>query len=387
MCTEDKAGEGRSAGNSSLLAITSLVYTNYGDVGRKSTSSTQRQEHPVSSAESTNIPSIACKNETCHLQTVRRSLQTSGISEKAINIISCSWRSGTRKQYGTYIAQWKSFCNKKQISANEPSVGEVLDFLVELFDRGLGYSAINTARCALSTFISIGNYTIGAHPLVIRFLKGVFNQRPTRARHTHIWDVSIVLNALKKMSPANYLSLKELSFKLATLMALISAQRVQTLFMLDIAHMKVHRSSYEFILTDVQKHTRPGHGTQTIEFKAYAPNRKLCIYTYIKEYLNRTKMLRKTNKFFISYQKPYKAISKETLARWIKTSLHKAGIDKNFTAHSTRSAATSAAAETLPIDTILKAADWATDKVFAKYYHKPVVKEKEFAKELLQKAS
>ena len=60
-----------------------------------------------------------------------------------------------------------------------PPVTDVLEFLQELYARGLGYSCLNTARSALSSFIVLdGNVTVGNHPLVQRFLKGVFQTRP-----------------------------------------------------------------------------------------------------------------------------------------------------------------------------------------------------------------
>lgn len=54
-----------------------------------------------------------------------------------------------------------------------------VEILAYLFNQGLGYSAINTTGGALSPvgLISDG-FSVGCHPLVIRFMKGVFNLRP-----------------------------------------------------------------------------------------------------------------------------------------------------------------------------------------------------------------
>jgi hypothetical protein len=61
-----------------------------------------------------------------------------------------------------------------------------------LYNQGLGYSALNTARCALSSFVlPVNNITFGAQPLVIRFMKGIYQQRPSVPRYEHIWDVSV----------------------------------------------------------------------------------------------------------------------------------------------------------------------------------------------------
>ena len=56
--------------------------------------------------------------------------------------------------------------------------------------------------------------------------------------------------------------------------------------------------------------------------------------------------------------KPYRAASKDTIARWIKVSIHKAGVHDNVSAHSTsKSASTSAdAARGVDVVSILKKA-------------------------------
>jgi hypothetical protein len=66
-------------------------------------------------------------------------------------------------------------------------------------------------------------------------------------------------------------------------------------------------------------------------------------------------------------------VTSSTIARWLKILLGKAGMNTEiFKAHSTRSASSSAAA-TAGITTgdILKAADWSSEAVFQKFYHKP----------------
>ena len=104
----------------------------------------------------------------------------------------------------------------------------MLDFLTELCNTGLLYSAINTARSAISTIpVSTGAVSLGSHPLVVRFLRGVYNSRPSLPRYTEIWDVRIVLDKLREMSPASTLALKGLTYKLVMLIGLVSAQKGQ----------------------------------------------------------------------------------------------------------------------------------------------------------------
>ena len=67
-------------------------------------------------------------------------------------------------------------------------------------------------------------------------------------------------------------------------------------------------------------------------------------------------------------------MSKDTVARWIKTTLKHSGIDtEQFTCHSTRSASTSCAeAAGLSLEQIMQAAGWSTSSTFAKFYDKNI---------------
>lgn len=96
----------------------------------------------------------------------------------------------------------------------------------------------------------------------------------------------------------------------------------------------------------------------------------------------RTKDLRgNTTQLFLSFVKPFKAVSKSSIARWVKTVLTDAGISMAiFTPHSTRAASTSQAnRSSVPLDTIMKTAGWSQTSTFAVYYNKPPHKTGEFA--------
>ena len=156
---------------------------------------------------------------------VWQSIQDRGISEAAAKLIMASWGDRTKKQYSTYLTKWQKFCNQRQISHIQPSVVSVLDFLTLLYQQGLTYSAINTARSALSSYITLENGTcVGKHPLVSRLMKGIIQEKPPRPKYTEIRDVSIVLSYLQSLSAVDRLSLKELTLKLLVLILLVSGQ-------------------------------------------------------------------------------------------------------------------------------------------------------------------
>ena len=125
-------------------------------------------------------------------------LQSQGLSSSASDIITQSWRTSTRVQYSSYIKKWMEYCNKREIDPISPSVASGINFLAELYHKGLSYSALNTARSALASVIVLqGNQSFGNHPLVSRFLKGTFTTRPALPKYKEVWDVNTGLEHLK----------------------------------------------------------------------------------------------------------------------------------------------------------------------------------------------
>ena len=130
----------------------------------------------------------------------------------AKDIIMASWRSGTGKQYQSYLSRWESFCKEQGIHHTTATVEIGIDFLASIFQPGLGYSAINTARSALSSVIHTSDHNnFGTHPLVVRLLKGGFQLKPSLPKYSHVWDVGTVLNYLDSLGPASELDLKMLT--------------------------------------------------------------------------------------------------------------------------------------------------------------------------------
>ena len=108
-----------------------------------------------------------------------------------------SWRPATQRVYNTYIHKWKTYAGLNKVSIESPSPTDVCNFLADLFKKGSSYSALNSARSALSAFVpQSGGGAVGNHPLVCRLLKGCFEQRPALPRYTETWDVDIVLGYL-----------------------------------------------------------------------------------------------------------------------------------------------------------------------------------------------
>ena len=283
------------------------------------------------------------------------------------------WRRSTRQQYNVYLKKWIQFCNERRITPLRRDKILVLKFLQKLFKSNLSYSSLNTCRSALSAVFD--KPPIGDTPLISRFMRAVYNQRPNLPKYHDTWQVSTVLEYLRSLSPVKFLSLQQLSLKLATLLALVTGSRVQSIHAMNLDFCEYRDDSIVFHIQSLLKHSRPSNKVSNcITISAYSKDKKICPVFLLKYYIKRTAALRQNNQLFINNSKPHKPISKDTLSRWIKKGINKAGINTaKYSSHSTRSASTSAAAAaSVDITTIMKAAKWSSSCTFSKHYNKPI---------------
>ena len=85
------------------------------------------------------------------------------------------------------------FCSSRGFDPYKATPALALDFMTDLFEQGLGYSAMNTVRSALSQVLhSPTGVSFGELPTVKQFLKGVFQGKPTLPRCSVTWDPAIL---------------------------------------------------------------------------------------------------------------------------------------------------------------------------------------------------
>ncbi|CAG2256276.1 unnamed protein product [Mytilus edulis] len=236
LCLENKDGKGQRNTDSTSLDNATLVYQVDGIVNRQSLNNSNNQKNVNNSSSRQGTSTSENASSDC-LSCVRKLYRKRGLSKQTVNIIMSSWKLG---------------------------------FLTSLFEAGLGYSSLNTARGSLSALgLKCEGHLVGSHPLIIR-----------------------------------------------------------------------------------------------------------------------TKQLRQKNsKLLISYVKPHQDVTKDTIARWIKTVLQRSGIDtKIYGAHSVRSATTSRAKfKAVPIQEILDKAGWTNEKHSLSFItNKKVLTEDVFVSAVLQ---
>lgn len=315
---------------------------------------------------------------------ILEALRLKNIPEESLNICVKSITDSTLSQYNTGLKLWWEFCTNFNINPYNISAPTALQFLTTHFNKGATYGTLNSYRSAIA---QISGPELGQDPGIKRFFRGVHSLRPALPKYTHTWDPSVVLNYIKELNNRD-LNLEFLTKKLCILLALTTAQRVQTLFNIEICNIRNNGTAIEIDISKRIKTSGKNKFQPTLVLPFFHHDINICPATTLLDYVDRTETLRgDTKHLFITYRKPYHKASTQTISRWLKSMLDKCGVDtEQFTAHSTRHAATSAAARKgVNIDRIRLAAGWTeSSSTFANFYNRPLIQKNIFAKKILE---
>ena len=219
-----------------------------------------------------------------------------------------------------------------------------------------------------------------------RFMRGANQTKPPSNKRGYIWDPEIVLEYLENLPMNDELTLAQLTHKLTMLLALATAQRTQTLKALNLDFVTSSPSTVCFNSPDRMKQTAGNRDAPTLYIPLLPERPKICVKTCFEHYKERTKDIRESQQLLVATTNPHKAVTTTTIAGWLRLILAEAGLDeKVFTAHSTRSAASSKAAKFIPIPKVLDAVDWRSESVFRIHYQRPLSTFNDFAKAILTK--
>lgn len=169
VCQNNSEGQGRRDIDCTILEHSKLVSGINENVFKTTTLSDTIGKIAPASEQSASTPSVNKKTSINRLSCVRHHFEQKNCAERKVSILMKYWRNNTSKQFETYVQKWISYSESNHCDTWNPDISFVLDFLASLFDSGLGYSAINTTRLVLSTFLTIDNLPVGKHGLVKRF--------------------------------------------------------------------------------------------------------------------------------------------------------------------------------------------------------------------------
>lgn len=152
------------------------------------------------------------------------------MSPNAVEIMIASLAENTYRQYDCCIRAWIDYCSLKKYDYFDCSVITIIDFLTLTFEKGAKYGTINSYKSALGLILG----PVVNDERIKRFMRGVFRLRPTAPKYSLTWNPNIVLSYLADKWPNESLDLQNLSMKTATLLALVTAHRVQTLSLIKL---------------------------------------------------------------------------------------------------------------------------------------------------------
>lgn len=308
------------------------------------------------------------------------------MTPETIKISIASLADSSLRQYDSALKKWWNFCSLTNTAFFSAEITDILKFLTREFENGASYGTINSLRSAIALILGP---EIGENTNVKRFCKGVSRLRPVRPKYDVTWDPKIVLDFLSKWYPNDTISLQQLSEKLATLLALTTGHRIQTLIAIDIKNITKSEKQIEIKIPAQLKTSGPRKVQPNLILPFYSENPSICVASTLLVYLERSNNLRQNiTNLFISWKKPHKAVTTQSLSRWIKNTLQESGLDTSiFSAYSTRHASTSAANRNgVNIDLIRKTAGWTpASQTFNRFYNLQVTENRDtFAKTILK---
>ena len=185
--------------------------------------------------------------------------------------------------------------------------------------------------------------SLNKHPLINKYMTGIFNLGPPKPKLSFVWDVDILFRYFEQQEDNCLLSDITLTQKLIILLLLLGAHKLSTIKLFSINNMVLNDLSVTFIPTDeVLKHSRKGKPLDKFEYRAYDKDKTLCLIKWLKEYISRRNKYEGliTDQLIITLRKLFKGASIDTMRRWIKYIFI---VNKivNFSPHSCRAASSS----------------------------------------------
>ena len=120
--------------------------------------------------------------------------------------------------------------------------------------------------------------------MMAKFVKGIFSLRPPGVKYFVTWDVGQVFDFLKTWSPAESLSLKQLTLKLVMLAALITAARSSSVNKMNLCFRYFKPNGVLFKVPGPTKCAGPKRPLQNLFLAIFLPDRRLCFVKYLKQY-------------------------------------------------------------------------------------------------------
>ena len=158
------------------------------------------------------------------------------------------------------------------------------------------------------------------------------------------------------------------------LFLILGARRKQALFTINVDNIIFRDSKVILLPNKTLKHTNPNRLLEPLAYHKYKGEEKLCLVNCLQSYLEKRNHLvhDEVRELLITYGKPHKPVSRDSVGRWIINELTNAGVDTTvFKPRSCRSAsANKAKVNGVPTSVILEKGYWKRESTFKKFITK-----------------
>ena len=133
-----------------------------------------------------------------------------------------------------------SFISKSLRHPNIPP--EITDVMLCMYRNDCLYSGLCASRSALSSSITTkGHLKLSDHPLISRYLNGIYNRHPPLPKYVNIWDLTLLLKYYEQKESNDCLECQLLVKKAVMLFIILGACRKQALFTLSVDNIVFQR--------------------------------------------------------------------------------------------------------------------------------------------------
>ena len=334
------------------------------------------------------------RSSSDRLETVIRLGREKGLSESVTKRIFSARSASTNALYQLRWKQYVRWCRDNKYSAIRPSTNSLCKFFIYLWEvKKLAVGTIKGFRSVLQSVLRHNELDISHNLDISDVIRSFIIERPVVKKNTISWNVDIVLNFLcsTKFEPLGYSSLRDITRKTLFLLALALAKRVSELQALSSNEGFTKQGAVvSLILNFRAKNDNKMKGLPRNfvvkglqDLVGPEEERKLCPVRALRAYLQRTKEFRdgQSTNLFLAPSNPRRIATKNALAYLLKSTIIEAHKDVSTETgtvckvkpHEMRAVATSLSFEhNLSIDSVLEAAQWRSNSVFASHYLKEI---------------
>lgn len=203
------------------MAFSSLVPDTNGSPSRYSNNVTSQ-----SNLSRGNHTSQKSQVENLRSTYIRKQLKDKGFSDRAAELYISSYDPKASESVSACMRKWFNWCASGGHDPIRCPLQTIIDFLDDLYNQNMQYNTIASYRSAISeVHILVEEKAIGAHPIIVKVMKGIYNLRPPKQKPTDVVDVLPTMDYIQSLGSNSKMTILNLAQKMALLLALTSGSQ------------------------------------------------------------------------------------------------------------------------------------------------------------------